>query len=585
MSWARYASRGWLVTGSARSSDRSAIQAVSNRWLAALSDGSREVVALLSGGARLLYISGGAAIMEITGADAQAVAAHATLELVHPDDRERVADGFRAVAARHATRGTVDYRVRHRAGHYVRVQSTAVNHLGDDVVRAVVVHTRAAPGSDPPSSDAGSHVLNRASFTEHVEAAIVRSRSDRTYGFSVLLLELERMKMLVGSYGQDVVDRLLHEVGSRLGRLLGPEDTLAQLGGGEFALLLDGVKDRRKAGLVADRIQKTVATSYQVGNQAISTSGIVGIATSERDYQKADHVLRDAAAAANRARNRGRKRRAVFQTQMRVEDTRWMSLVSELHAAVAGNQFKLYYQPIVSLGTRTLTGFEALIRWEHPRQGTIAPDQFIPIAEETGLINPIGKWVLRESCRQMAAWAKKFEIDPPLNMSVNLSAKQLGDEELSKDVEAILAETGLDARMLKLEVTESAVLENREAATRILNRLKTHGVKVSLDDFGTGYSSFSYLHQLPYDTLKIDRSFVTRIGDNGENSEIIHAIIVLAHNLRMDVVAEGVETAAQARVLADLGVEHLQGFLFTRPGSADAVAPIFARPQRHRWQH
>ncbi len=557
------------------------MRAVASRWLAALSDGSQEVVALLTGGAKLLYVGGPQSVMELTGVDAVELVRHARLELIHPEDQERVATAFRAVAARHGARVNVEFRLLHRSGRYVAVQSTAVNHLGDDVVRAIVVHTRPVSTSDPPAtSDRTGHIRDRAAFIDKVEKAIVRSREVSGHGFCVLLLELERLKMLVGSYGQDVVDMLLAEVGNRVARLLRPQDTLAQLGGGEFAILLEGVNERRQAGRMADRIQKTVGMSYHLGQQTISTSGIVGIATSERDYERAEDVLRDAAAAANRARNRGRKRRAVFQTQMRVEDTRFMSLVSELHQAIGAQQFKVYYQPIVSLSTRTLTGFEALLRWEHPRQGTISPDQFIPIAEETGLIGQIGSWVLRESCAQMARWSQKFEVEPPLTISVNLSAKQLSEDDLSSDVERILAATGLDARLLKLEVTESAVLENREAATRTLNRLKTHGIKVCLDDFGTGYSSFSYLHQLPYDTLKIDRSFVSRIGDHGENSEIIHAIIVLAHNLRMDVVAEGVETAAQAAQLKTMWCESAQGYYFARPmPAAQATELIAAFPQ------
>ena len=568
-----------IVKGEARSLDKSVMQAVSNRWLSALSDGSSEVIALFTGGARLLYLSVGAAVTEISGLTAMELGKRASLDFIHPEDRERVAAAFRSVASSHGARQTVEFRFRHAKGHFVRVQSTAVNHLGDDIVRAIVVFSRPAATSDSPVAvEEASQMQGRVAFLERLNVAIERATNptEGTHGFSVLILELDRLKMLVGSYGQDVVDQLLAEVAKRLARLLRPEDTLAQLGGGEFAIMLDGVDDRRQAGRVADRIQKTVGMRYHLGQRTINTSGIVGIATSERAYEKAEHVLRDAAAAANRARNRGRKRRAVFQTQMRVEDTRWMSLVSELHNAIAAEQFKVYYQPIVSLGTRTLTGFEALLRWEHPRQGTISPDQFIPIAEETGLINQIGAWVMKEACQQMATWAGKFELDPPLTVSVNLSAKQFGEDDLSTLVESILVETGLDARQLKLEVTESAVLENRDAATRVLNRLKTHGVKVSLDDFGTGYSSFSYLHQLPYDTLKIDRSFVTRIGDNGENSEIIHAIIVLAHNLRMDVVAEGVETAGQAAQLKTMWCESAQGYYFARPLPAEKATELIA---------
>jgi EAL domain-containing protein (putative c-di-GMP-specific phosphodiesterase class I) len=303
----------------------------------------------------------------------------------------------------------------------------------------------------------------------------------------------------------------------------------------------------------------------------------VGIATSERVYEKAEHVIRDAALAANRARARGRRRRAVFQTQMRVEDSQMLSLVSSLHTALPGNQFRLHYQPIVSLKDHSLVGFEALIRWFHPTKGIISPTNFIPIAEETGLIVQMGLWVLREACQQMAHWNRTFQTPVPLYVSVNLSPKQL-DDELAQHIESILRETGLQPSALKLEVTESAVLENQKAATELFERLKANGVRVSLDDFGTGYSSFSYLHQLPYDTLKIDRSFVSSMGDKEGEGDIVHAIITLAHNLHMDVVAEGVETASQAKRLGAMWCEYGQGFFFEKPVDADAAAAIIQSP-------
>jgi EAL domain-containing protein (putative c-di-GMP-specific phosphodiesterase class I) len=261
---------------------------------------------------------------------------------------------------------------------------------------------------------------------------------------------------------------------------------------------------------------------------------------------------------------------------MRVEDTRYMQILAGLHSALVGSQFRLHYQPIVSLATRTLAGFEALIRWYHPEQGLISPLSFIPVAEETGLIVPIGNWVMNEACRQMAQWSRAYRVDTPLYMSVNLSTKQFVEEDISTQIETAISRSGIQPSQLKLEITESAVLDNQYAAAAMLQRIKKHGVRVSLDDFGTGYSSFSNLHQLPYDTLKIDRSFVSRIGDAGENSEIIHAIIVLAHNLRMDVVAEGVETVGQADRLRNMWCEYAQGYFFAKPMEADAAGELIA---------
>jgi EAL domain-containing protein (putative c-di-GMP-specific phosphodiesterase class I) len=260
---------------------------------------------------------------------------------------------------------------------------------------------------------------------------------------------------------------------------------------------------------------------------------------------------------------------------MRIEDTRYMALVSALHSALQGGQLRVYYQPIVSLATRSLAGFEALVRWQHPERGLVLPAEFISVAEDTGLIGPLDRWVMREACQQMANWHGRFGMDPPLHVSVNMSAIHFGDQ-LEEHIQTVLQDTGLDPQQLKLEVTESAVLESPETATERIQRLKRMGIKLSLDDFGTGYASFSHLCQLPYDTLKIDQSFVARIGDDGENTEIINAIIVLGHNLRMDVVAEGVETPKQAAQLKTMWCEYAQGFFFSRPLDADAAGALIA---------
>lgn len=546
------------------------------RWLDALTEGSREALALVGREGDLRYLRVAPAIGQALGFDEGEVSPDALLSAIHPDDLQRLRGQYLRLMSEPGARQTSEYRLRHRLGHFVLLQSTAVNRLADDDLRALVVHTRLAPIGDTLFSEDGpvSQVRDRSGFLERLQEVVARSRIESGYGFSVLIIELERLKMLVGSYGQGVVDELLLEVAQRLLGLLRPEDLLARFGGGEFAVLLDGVGDRRRAGKIADRIQTTIGMRFQIGSHAISTSAIVGIATSERAYEQAEHVIRDASLAANRARVRGRNRRAVFQTQMRVEDTRFMTMVSELHNAIQAEQLCLHYQPVVALGDGKVAGFEALLRWKHPTLGFISPVQFIPIAEETGLIVQLGHWVLREACRQMVAFTRGRS--DPLYVSVNLSAKQFGDDDLSAQIEAALGETGLDARQLVLEITESAVLENRDQATGALERLKRQGVRVSLDDFGTGYSSFSYLHQLPYDTLKIDRSFIARLGEEGDATEIVHAIIVLAHNLRMNVVAEGVETAAQAQQLKSMWCEYAQGFHFARPLEPSAVAELLS---------
>lgn len=558
--------------------EQSLLAAARERWLAALTEGSRETVLLVDRTGRVQYASVSHSLARLLGHPPHALAARINPDIVHPDDRPRVMEMFDRILREPGTLHSADYRARHRLGHYFAVQSTAVNRLDDELIGAIVVHTHPAPDplvDEPTGNDATSLIVDRAVLLDRVGQAAERARAEVTFGFSVLIVELERLKMLIGSYGETAVDEVLAEIASRILGLLRPQDTLARLQPGEFAVLLDGIGDRAMAARVADRIQKTVGTQYRVQDHAISATAIVGIATSERTYEQAEQVLRDASLATSRARGRGRRRRAVFQTQMRVEDTRFMAMVSALHSAVQDDQLTIHYQPVVALGDGAITGFEALLRWNHPSLGLISPAQFIPVAEETGIIVQLGRWVCREACRQMSLWNRTFGTS--LHVAVNLSAKQFQDEELVAEVASALDDAGLDPRLLHLELTESVVLENKEQAIRALEAFKKMGIRLSLDDFGTGYSSFSYLYQLPYDTLKIDRSFVAQLGaDGGGSQEIVHAIIVLAHNLRMTVVAEGVEQSPQVDLLKGMWCEFAQGYHYTRPVPAPEAEQLIA---------
>src|SRR5690606_26496435 len=365
------------------------LHASQRRWLDALLEGSREAITLLGPGGALLYLRVSATMSRTLGYEPEEIDYDQIVARIHPDDGPRPRAQYEKLISEPGARQTSEIRRRHRLGHYPLFQSTAVNRLADGDFQAMVVHTRVAPTPEITMGEVEgpvSQVRDRTGFIERLQEAVERARVDPTYGFSVLIIELERLKMLVGSYGQGVVDELLIEVATRLLGLLRPEDLLARFGGGEFAVMLDGVGDRRRAAKVADRIQTTIGMRFQIGSHPISTPGIVGIATSERAYEQAEHVIRDASLAANRARVRGRNRRAVFQTQMRVEDTRFMTMVSELHNAIQAEQLCLHYQPVVALGDGRIAGFEALLRWQHPTLGFISPVQFIPIAEETGLI-------------------------------------------------------------------------------------------------------------------------------------------------------------------------------------------------------
>ena len=335
--------------------------------------------------------------------------------------------------------------------------------------------------------------------------------------------------------------------------------------------------DRALATRIAARIQKTVGTRFTVKGQDIFTSAIVGIATSERRYERAADMIRDATLAAKKARGSdGRDGKAVYSTRMHVQKTRHMSLMTELHSALQRNQFRVFYMPIVGMATRTMTGFEALCRWEHPERDIISPELFVPVAEETGLIVRLGRWVLLEACRQMVHWAKRYDLDPPLTLSVNLSSKQFAEFDLDEQVEDILEDTGFEPHLLNLEITERAPLEHGDAVAETMRRLKKRGVRFSLDNFGVGASSLTMLRQHPYDRVKIDRSLVKELMIDESKRDMVQAIISMAHTLSMEVVGEGVETPAQAAQLSKDWCEYAQGYLFGKPMPADAAGALIA---------
>jgi PAS domain S-box-containing protein len=554
---------------------------IAGSWLQALTDGSKEVVALLDEDGSVQYLSVSGAVQHILGYEALEIMGMQVNDLLHPLDRTRVLDAFRTVAAHPGGRISIEYRSRHRAGHYVRLESTAVNRLRNDYVNAIVVHTREVQHQSidvaPPRSSSlpTPRLEDEEGFVHAIDEAIEKARGG-AYKFSVMVLELESADSLLEAYGPEVAEGVLAEVGRRLHALLRPGDKLARIKSGPYAILLDGVGDRSLAERISARIQKTVGNRFSVKGQDVLSSATVGIATSERRYDRAEDVLRDAMLASVKAKGEGPERRAIFRTHMHVEKTRHMSLMAELHNALQRNQFRVYYMPTISLATRTVSGFEALVRWYHPERGVISPDLFIPIAEETGLIVRLGRWVLLQACRQMVEWQKRYAMDPPLALSVNLSAKQFAEFDLDDQVEHILEDTEFDASLLTLELSERAVLEHREAVTDAARRLRKLGVKLSLDNFGVGASSFTSLHQLAYDRLKIDRSLVSKMADEGRGKEVVAAIVGLAHNLSMEVVGEGVETPGQAAQLSKLWCEYAQGYLFGKPMDSDAAGALIA---------
>ena len=413
--------------------------------------------------------------------------------------------------------------------------------------------------------DALTSLPNRALLMDHLKLALARSQRSEKSMFAVIYLDLDRFKVINDSLGHMIGDQLLIGIARRLENILRPGDTIARLGGDEFTILLEDIQDRNYVIQIAERIQSEISAPFSLSGRDVFTTVSIGIAISSKDYKQTEDVLRDADTAMYRAKALGKARYEVFDKGMHDQATKLLQVETDLRRALERAEFFVFYQPIMSLGTGELRGFEALVRWRHPQRGFISPVEFIPVAEETGMIVQIGEYVLREACQQMQKWQVILPSDPPLFISVNLSVKQFSQPDLVERVAAILNETKLDAKHLKLEITESAVMENVEDATELLTQLRNLGLRISMDDFGTGYSSLSHLRRFPIDTLKIDRSFVTQMAEDDENAEIVRTIVGLAQNLGMDVVAEGVETPEQIETLKSLGCEYGQGYFFSKP--------------------
>ena len=411
---------------------------------------------------------------------------------------------------------------------------------------------------------------NRALFIKRLERSLVQSEQSQDYSFAVLFLDLDRFKVLNDSLGHMIGDELLCVIAQRLKSCLPDGATVARFGGDEFTILIEAI-DLDTATQVAKRIQAELALPFVLNQQEVFTSVSIGIALSCPEYQQPEELLRNADIAMYRAKKLGRARYSVFDTAMHLQAVKLLQLDTDLRHAIERQEFQLHYQPIISLSTGSISGFEALVRWQHPVRGLISPAEFIPLAEETGAIVAIGKWVMFEACRQLCEWQKYPACQKSLMISVNLSVKQFLQPGLSEQVAQILQETGLDPCQLKLEITESAIIENTESAFVTFSQLKALGIQLCMDDFGTGYSSLSYLHRFPFDILKIDRSFIRELRVNEQNLEIAQSIVTLAHNLDMVVVAEGVETLEQLAFLKGLKCEFGQGYLFSKPiGSLQA---------------
>ena len=419
---------------------------------------------------------------------------------------------------------------------------------------------------------------NRTLMMERIELAIRQDRKIPSYRYALLFIDLDRFKIINDSLGHLIGDRLLIEVSSLLKDCLRESDLVARFGGDEFVILLDGIVDLQDAAIVCERIQQKLQSPFKLNGQNIFTSASIGIVFNCDRYQNPTELLRDADIAMYRAKAKGKARYEIFDRAMYEETIKLSELENNLRHAVERQEFVLHYQPIISLEDNQLAGFEALIRWQHPTKGLISPTEFIPIAEDTKLIVDIGEWLLHEACQQLQQWQKEFaEVRQisSLKMSINLSTQQLQEPEFINKLDRILVKTGIDGSSLKLEITESVLIEPEGRVQDTLQQIRDRKIKLSIDDFGTGYCCFDYLNRFPIDNLKIDRSFIEQMNYGSRNLAIVTSMITLAKNLGMDAISEGVETHQQLQQLKDLGCEFGQGYLFAKPLTSTVIESMF----------
>jgi len=507
---------------------------------------------------------------------------------VHADDAARVRAELDDHLEGRTPRFESEHRIKARDGDWraVHVRALAIRDDEGRAVRLVGTHADVTRRKEAEARlvhqaihDALTGLPNRLAFMERVERSLERSRRARDYAFAVLFVDIDRFKLVNESLGHMSGDQLLVAVSRRLTASLRPGDMVAHLGGDEFAILVDRINADLASTQVARRIQKDLAQPFDLGTREVFISASIGIALSTAGYLRPDDLLHDADSAMYRAKSRGTGRFEMFDRAMHARSLARLQLETDLRRAMDRRELRLHYQPIIALRGGRIAGFEALLRWQHPERGLLPPAEFLAVAEDTGLIVPIGSWVLHEACAQARAWQSRFGPDT-LTMSANLASTNFSQSDVIQAVEQALLHTGFPGRLLKLELTESAIMKDLEAVVRVLLALKKMEIGLHIDDFGTGYSSLSYLHSLPTDTLKVDRSFVGGMEERAGDNVIVRSIVELAHNLDRQVVAEGVETAAQLAQLRALDCEFGQGFFFSRPLEKDAAEALLLTAPR-----
>jgi diguanylate cyclase (GGDEF)-like protein/PAS domain S-box-containing protein len=502
---------------------------------------------------------------------------------IHPDDRDSVVYALTNHINNKTPHFQSEHRILHRDGTYrwMLVRGMAVRDADAIAYRMAGSQTDITARKNAEEQlvhDAFHDLLtglpNRALFLDRLDRTIEYHQRNSEFSFAVLFLDLDRFKIINDSLGHAVGDQLLIEISKVLKTCMRSSDTVARFGGDEFVVLLNDIHDVQNAVKVVHHIQEVLSKPFRVGNNRVFTSASIGIVFSNGGNRSKEDIMRDADIAMYQAKMLGKANYMIFNTEMRKQAINRLSMENDLHHALLRGEFSLHYQPIVTLKENALSGFEALLRWQHPKKGYIPPEEFVPIAEETGLILDIGWWVLRQACSQVKKWQEQFRDYKDLFVNINISQKQFTQPIFIHMLRNILKETRLNPSSINLEITENVLMENAVSMINILNKIRELGVGLHVDDFGTGYSSLSYLQQFPIDTLKIDYSFINRIGSNGDGAEIVKTILVLARELSVDTIAEGIETENQMVQLRQLDCHYGQGFYFGKPMDPDMVAEI-----------
>jgi PAS domain S-box-containing protein len=567
-----------------------------DRLFQLISENAADMIAVVDSNGDRLYNS--PAYQKVLGYSQEEMAG-SSLDQIHPDDRALVMGA--AEKARITGRGErLEYRIRHKDGSWRVLESTAsvIRGVTGETEGLVVVNRDITDRKRAEEMlahsafhDGLTNLANRTLFLDRLGRALATSRRHSDFKFAVLFIDLDGFKIFNDSLGHDAGDTLLIQISERLtnclrradtvsrprqredGEAAIGESTLARPGGDEFVVLAEDLRDPSDAVRVAERIQQRLAHPFSVEGHEIVVTASIGIAFNIDSKTEAPDLLRDAEIAMYRAKHTGKARCEVFDNAMHAGALKRLQLETDMRRGIDNGEFKVYYQPIISLQNGSIVGFEALTRWHSPK-GLVMPNDFIPVADETGIIIAINRQLLPEACRQLLSWQHLFPSDPPLSLSVNVSPKQFGQADLAAQIGSLLEESGMDPGCVDLEITETIAMADAERSGGVLAQLKALGVGLDIDDFGTGYSSLSRLQRFPVDTLKIDRAFVSRMDTDQETFEIVRIIVMLAHNLGLKVVAEGVETQAQLDLLRDLGCERAQGYLFSKPVDHETILKL-----------